>query len=104
MQDRLATEGKRGKKVTKKKKKKKKKSVGREGFVEVPVTLWKKVPEEVRCGRKGLRFESERRGSAAEGWERMKKHHQEEGTSRCNCPGSGTKKSGGSDGEGKSGE
>ncbi len=30
-------------------------------FVEVPGTLWKKVPEEVRCGRKGLRFESERR-------------------------------------------
>ena len=35
--------------------------VGRAGFVEVPVTLWKKVPEEVRFGRKGLRFESERR-------------------------------------------
>jgi hypothetical protein len=61
MQDRLATQGKRGKKVTKWSVQILESGVGREGFVEVPVTLWKKVPEEVRCGRKGLRFESERR-------------------------------------------
>jgi hypothetical protein len=33
-----------------------------------------------------------------------KEHHQEEGTSRCKCPGSGDEKGGGSDVEGKSGE
>jgi hypothetical protein len=28
--------------------------VGSAGFVELPVTLWKEVPEEIRWGRKGL--------------------------------------------------
>ncbi len=61
MQDKVTTQGKRGKKVTKWRVQILESGVGREEFVEVPVTLWKEVPEEVRCGRKGLRFESERR-------------------------------------------
>ncbi len=61
MQVKLTTQGKRGKKVTKWSVQILESGVGREGFVEVPVTLWKKVPEEVSCGRKGLRFKSERR-------------------------------------------
>ena len=61
MQGKLTIQGKRGKKVTKWSVQILESGVGRAGFVEVPDTLWKKVPEEVRCGRKGLRFESERR-------------------------------------------
>ena len=58
MQDRLVTEGKRGKKVTKWSVQILESGVWRAGFVEVPGTLWKKVPEEVRCGRKGLCFKA----------------------------------------------
>ena len=61
MQGKLTTQGKRGKKVTKWRLQILECGVGRAGFVEVPVTLWKEVPEEVGCGRKGFRFEGERR-------------------------------------------
>ncbi len=61
MQGKLETQGKRGKKVTKWSVQILESGVGRAGFAEVPVILWKEVPEEVRCGRKGLCFESERR-------------------------------------------
>ena len=46
--DKLVTQGKRGKKVTKWSVQILESGVGSAGFVELPVTLWKEVPEEHR--------------------------------------------------------
>ena len=48
MQGKLTTQGKRGQKVTKWSVQILESGVGRAGFVELPVTLWKEVPEEIR--------------------------------------------------------
>ena len=48
MQDKVGTQGKRGKKVTKWSVQILESGVGSAGFVELPVTLWKEVPEEIR--------------------------------------------------------
>ena len=48
MEEKLTTQGKRGQKVTKWSVQILESGVGRAGFVEFPVTLWKEVPQEVR--------------------------------------------------------
>jgi hypothetical protein len=47
-QDKLTTQGKRDPKMTKWRVQILESGVGSAGFVEIPVTLWKEVPEEIR--------------------------------------------------------
>ena len=48
MEDKLMTQGKRDQKMTKWSVQILESGVGSAGFVELPVTLWKEVPEEIR--------------------------------------------------------